>query len=137
MFSYAQSTTANVLFSLSLNQKLASQYGITSYAVHPGAVDTNIGRHSNKEETLHALNRAKELGFNASQKTREQGANSSVWAAVNPSLSPVDLSEAIVKGVYVSDCQVSDAGCADFAKSKALAERLWELSEALVKQKFL
>ncbi|KAL6408631.1 short-chain dehydrogenase [Ilyonectria robusta] len=71
VFLYAQSKTANMLFSLSLTQKLASQYGITSYAVHPGAVNTNIGRHSNKEETRHTLNRAKELGFSASQKIRE------------------------------------------------------------------
>ncbi|KAF5012726.1 hypothetical protein FDECE_1219 [Fusarium decemcellulare] len=136
-FSYAQSKTANVLFSISLNQKLASQYGITSYAVHPGAVDTNIGRHSNPEEVLHALNKAKELGFTDPQKTPEQGANSSVWAAVNPGLPPPDLSEDIVKGVYVADCKLSDEGCAEFAKRKVLAERLWGLSETLIKQKFL
>ncbi|KAF4459177.1 short-chain dehydrogenase [Fusarium albosuccineum] len=136
-FSYAQSKTANVLFSISLNQKLASQYGITSYAVHPGAVDTNIGRHSNPEEVLHALNKAKELGFTDPQKTPEQGANSSVWAAVNPGLPPPDLSEDVVKGVYVADCKLPDEGCAEFAKRKVLAERLWELSETLVNQKFL
>jgi NAD(P)-dependent dehydrogenase (short-subunit alcohol dehydrogenase family) len=136
MFSYGQSKTANILFFVSLNHKLRS-YGITSYAVHPGAVGTNIGRHSNPAEVEHALARAKELGFAGGSKTREQGANSSVWAAVNPHLVPVDFAKDLVKGVYVTDCVVADEGCADFARSAVYAERLWKLSEELVGEKFL
>ncbi|KAL3440885.1 NAD(P)-binding protein [Aspergillus insuetus] len=70
-------------------------------------------------------------------KTREQGANSSVWAAVNPHLAPVDFAQNLVKGVYVTDCAVADEGCAEFARNAAYAERLWKLSEGRVGEKFL
>ncbi|KAJ0414917.1 NAD(P)-binding protein [Aspergillus carlsbadensis] len=114
----------------------AEKHGITSYAAHPGVVDTNIGRHSNPAEVEHAQARAKELGFSGGPKTREQGANSSVWAAVNPHLAPVDFKENLVKGVYVTDCAVADEGCADFARNAVYAERLWKLSEELVGERF-
>ncbi len=39
---YGQSKTANMLFTVSLASKLASK-GITSFAVHPGAIYTNLG----------------------------------------------------------------------------------------------
>lgn len=135
-FSYAQSKTANILYSISLNQKLWEKYGIASFAVHPGAVNTNINRHATPSEIEQALKRVKELGFDSSQKTTEQGANTSVFAAIEPSLPPVNFSEAQVKGVYLADCKVDDANVAAFATNKAFAERLWTLSEKLVGQKF-
>lgn len=136
-FSYGQSKTANILFSVSLNQKLQEKHGIVSYAVHPGTIQTGIIRHTDPQELLHALARAEELGASSVRtKTPEQGANSIVLPAVNHRLPPPELSEDIVKGVYVSDCAIADGECSNFAKSKAFAEKLWELSEDLVQQKF-
>ncbi|OGM49146.1 hypothetical protein ABOM_002287 [Aspergillus bombycis] len=135
-FSYAQSKTANILYSISLNQKLWAKYGISSFAVHPGAVNTNINRHATPSEIEQALKRVAELGFDSAEKTPEQGANSSVLAAVDPTLPPVDISEVDVKGVDIADCKVDDENVAAFAKNRAFAERLWMLSEELVKQKF-
>ncbi len=135
-FSYAQSKTANILFSISLNRRLWAKYGISSFAVHPGAVKTNINRHATPGEIEQALKRVAELGFDSAQKTQEQGANSSVLAAVDFRLPPVDISEAEVKGVYIADCKVDNENVAAFAKDQAFAERLWALSEDLVKQKF-
>lgn len=136
MFAYAQSKTANILFSVSLNQKLGEKHGITSYAVHPGAVDTGINRHADPQEIATALARVKELGFDSSSKTPDQGANSSVLAAVDPGLPPVDTSVIDVTGVYVADCKVENDTCATFARNRTLAERLWALSEELVNQRF-
>ncbi|PLB51990.1 NAD(P)-binding protein [Aspergillus steynii IBT 23096] len=135
-FSYAQSKTANVLFSVSLSQKLQAKYGISSFAVHPGAVDTNISRHATPSEIEQALKRASELGFDSAPKTPDQGANSSVLAAVDHGLPPVDISDVEAKGVYLADCKVDDEKVAAFAKSAVFAERLWALSEELVQQKF-
>ncbi|CAG8403703.1 unnamed protein product [Penicillium salamii] len=135
-FSYAQSKTANILYSISLNQKLWEKYGVASFAVHPGAVNTNINRHATPSEIEQALKRVKELGFDSSQKITEQGANTSVFAAIDPNLPPVNFSEAQVKGVYLADCKVDDGNAAAFATNRAFAERLWTLSENLVGQKF-
>ena len=41
---YGQSKTANVLFSVGLNRRLAEQ-GVTANAVHPGTIVTELGRH--------------------------------------------------------------------------------------------
>ncbi|GLA54677.1 hypothetical protein AnigIFM63604_000823 [Aspergillus niger] len=135
-FSYAQSKTANILYSVSLNQRLWGKYGIASYAVHPGAVDTNINRHATPSDVEQALKKVKDLGFDSAQKTPEQGANTSVFAAVSSSLPPVDVSGAQATGVYLADCKTDDQNVAAFATNKSFAERLWSLSEDLVGQKF-
>lgn len=135
-FSYAQSKTANILYSISLNQDLGAKYGIASYAVHPGAVNTNINRHATPEDIEQALKRVAELGFDSAQKTPEQGANTSVFAAVDPNLPPVDTSEVEVKGIYLADCKVDNDNVAGFARNILFAERLWKLSEELVNQRF-
>ncbi|KAL0932932.1 short-chain dehydrogenase reductase family oxidoreductase [Colletotrichum truncatum] len=136
MMAYAQSKTANVLYTISLNQKLGGKYGIESFAVHPGAVDTNISQHVSQEEMDALKDRVSKMGIPLIQKTKEQGANTSVLAAVDPSLGPVDLSADVAKGVYLADCKATEDGCAPHAKRLKDAERLWELTEGLVKQKF-
>ena len=87
-------------------------------------------------EIKSALERVKELGFDSSARTPDQGANSSVLAAVDPGLPPVDTSVTDVTGVYVADCKLDNDGCAAFARNKTMAEKLWALGEGLVKQKF-
>ncbi|KAK7448309.1 hypothetical protein CaCOL14_002582 [Colletotrichum acutatum] len=134
--SYGQSKTANILFSVSLTQKLEAKYGIKSYAIHPGAVITNINRHAKPEEIEHALKRVKELGFEAPAKTPDQGANSSVLSAVDPELPSPDLSSLESKGLYMADCKLDDEQCAGFARNLEYADKLWALSEELVKEKF-
>lgn len=134
--SYGQSKTANILFSVSLNQKLGEKYGIASYAVHPGAVDTNINRHADPREIETALARVQELGLDSSSRTPDQGANSTILAAVDPGLPPVNTSVVDVTGVYMSDCKLDNDACATFARNRGLAERLWTLSEELVNQRF-
>ncbi|KAM0257915.1 hypothetical protein ACHAPA_011517 [Fusarium lateritium] len=134
--SYGQSKTANILFAVSLNQKLAARYGIASYAVHPGAVYTGINRHADPKEVEVAVARVKELGHNSVPKTPDQGANSSILAATDPTLAPVNTSSTDVTGTYISDCKVDNETCALFARNRIFAERLWALSEVLVGEKF-
>ncbi|RDW64362.1 uncharacterized protein DSM5745_09773 [Aspergillus mulundensis] len=135
-FSYAQSKTANILHSVALNQKLWEKHGIASFAVHPGAVDTNINRHATPSDIELALKRVKELGFDSAQKTPGQGANTTVFAAVGSDLRPVGFEGDHARGAYLADCKVDDENVAAFATNKVFAERLWALSEELVGEKF-
>ena len=71
-------------------------------------------------------------------KTLGEGAATSVVCAVDPKLGlPVSRTEDGKEnlGVYFIDCQISDRASVG-ASSSAEAERLWGLSEELVKEKF-
>ncbi|KAI8957307.1 NAD(P)-binding protein [Daldinia sp. FL1419] len=117
---YAQSKTANILFTLFLQEHLQAD-GIMSYAVHPGGVDTQLGRDHDAEmaDTI-----AKTSTF---WKNCDQGASTTLVAALDPALNARG-------GLYLSDCQFFP--CADFAKDPNIAQRLWSLSEDLVGEKF-
>ncbi|RAK99588.1 NAD(P)-binding protein [Aspergillus ibericus CBS 121593] len=128
-FSYAQSKTANILFTISLNEKLYTKYGISSFAVHPGAVDTNINRYAEPGEVERALKRVQELGFDARQKEPRVGANTVVWGAVDGGLVPGGNLDG--KGVYLAECAVDEVNVAGFARDREGAERLWGSASTL------
>ncbi len=46
---YGQSKTANILFSVELAQRLGSK-GLKAFALHPGAIQTNIGRSADNDD---------------------------------------------------------------------------------------
>ncbi|KAI2776295.1 NAD(P)-binding protein [Daldinia loculata] len=117
---YAQSKTANILFTLYLQEHLQAN-GIMSYAVHPGGVDSQLGREHDEEmaDTI-----AKTSTF---WKNCDQGASTTLVAALDPALNTR-------AGLYLSDCQFFPS--ADFAKDPNIAERLWHLSEDLIGEKF-
>ncbi|KAI0005253.1 retinol dehydrogenase 13 [Xylariaceae sp. FL0662B] len=117
---YAQSKTANILFTLYLQKHLKSK-GITSYAVHPGGVTSHLGREQDKElaDTI-----AKTSKY---WKNPDEGASTTLVAALDPALN-------VNGGLYLADCQFFP--CADFAKDLSIAERLWNLSEELIGEKF-
>jgi NAD(P)-dependent dehydrogenase (short-subunit alcohol dehydrogenase family) len=126
---YGQSKTANILFSVELDRRLADR-GVHAYAVHPGMISTELGRYMTKEDMTALMERASRgpSGGMPPRKTIEQGAATSVWAATAPQLE----SEG---GTYLADCQVSDQH-ATWARDPESAERLWALSEELVGEQF-
>ncbi|KUJ11768.1 NAD(P)-binding protein [Mollisia scopiformis] len=113
---YGQSKTANVLFSVGLNARYASQ-GLKSFAVSPGNIMTNLVR-AMTEEALQGFF----AGIGDKWKNLDQGASTLVVAGFDPGLDE----EA---GVYVEDCQMKRP--AGWASDSAKAERLWKLSEGL------
>jgi NAD(P)-dependent dehydrogenase (short-subunit alcohol dehydrogenase family) len=128
--SYGNSKTANILFSVGLEARLAGR-GIHAYAVHPGGIQTNLGRHMTEEmiATLMARVTTKDTGF--AWKTIPQGAATSCWAATAPELEGTG-------GVYCEDCHVAEVddvsstgGVRSYAIDPTTAERLWTLSEQL------
>jgi NAD(P)-dependent dehydrogenase (short-subunit alcohol dehydrogenase family) len=81
---YAQSKTANVLFAVALDAR-GRELGVRAFAVHPGAIVTDLMRSLSPEEAKSTLEMASKhpAGF----KNVEQGAATSVWCATSPSCS--------------------------------------------------
>ena len=133
---YNQSKVANVLFGIAANKRLYDKYRILSLAVHPGVIETELSRYA-APETIAAIQEMKKGGaFNI--KTLGAGAATTLVAATDPRLG---MSRTKSKdgqenyGAYLIDCQISDKACAR-AVSSDEAEKLWKLSEELVKEKF-
>jgi NAD(P)-dependent dehydrogenase (short-subunit alcohol dehydrogenase family) len=137
---YGQSKSANSLFAVALDKR-GQQHGIRAFAVHPGGILTDLVRYMTDEE-LSAYGIHRENGVaripDASKvperfKTIEQGAATTVWAAVSLQLNGQG-------GVYCEDCDIAtpvpadsklDSGVRPWAVDKAAAEALWILSEKL------
>lgn len=138
---YGQSKTANALFANALSRRLKETGGL-AFAVHPGGIFTPLQRHLPQEEMValgwidsegNPTELAKE-GF----KTPEQGCSTTLWAATSELLENKP-------GVYCEDCNIAAPtdpespmgryfGVDAHACDDASAERLWELSEELLKQ---
>ena len=118
---YGQTKLANILFSNELNRRYFDK-GITSNAIHPGLVDTNLGRYmrGDKEGTSKKPDRPLRKGM----KTADQGAATQVYVATNPSL-------ANVSGYYFGDCNPEELK-GPYATDQVLAEQLWDVSAELV-----
>jgi len=134
---YGQAKTANSLFALGLNERLAASGG-RAFAVHPGGIFTPLQRHLTTEEQIELgwlgpggeVNEAARAVF----KTPEQGCTTSLWAATSPLLADKG-------GLYCEDCDVAPVATAasppylhvaPWAVDPEDAERLWALSEALL-----
>jgi NAD(P)-dependent dehydrogenase (short-subunit alcohol dehydrogenase family) len=102
---YAGSKLMNVLFSAELARRWAHTK-VTTYSLHPGVITTKL---------LAA-------GFNATGASTESGAQTSLFCALQPSLSAIT-------GRYYSDSAEKTAS--PKATDRALAEGLWSLSARL------
>ncbi|OTA60264.1 putative short-chain dehydrogenase [Hypoxylon sp. EC38] len=131
---YNQSKVANVLFSIALNKRLYDKHGILSLACHPGIIETELSRDASPA-TMEAINRMREQAA-FKFKTLGAGAATSLVAALDPKLGLPEARDGKENhGVYFIDCQISDKATA-WATSSEGAERLWKMTEDLVKEKF-
>ena len=138
---YGQSKTANALFANALSRRLRETGGL-AFSVHPGGIFTPLQRHLPKEEMI-ALGWIDEEG-NPTElakqgfKTPEQGCSTTLWAATSDLLADKP-------GVYCEDCNIAAAtdpqnpiarysGVDPHACDDESAERLWKMSEELLKQ---
>ena len=131
---YGQSKSANSLFAVELDKR-GRDHGIRAFAVHPGAILTDLLRYIPEEE-LKAFGVYRENGVTKVPdrfKQIEQGAATTIWCAVSPQLNGKG-------GVYCEDCDIAAMVPADsklftgvrpWAVDKAAAEALWALSEEL------
>lgn len=113
---YGQSKMANLLFARALARRFAGT-GKTANAVHPGVIQTNLGRHMNP-----LMNWVFGMFGPVFLKSVPQGAATEVFAATHPSVAGVS-------GAYFADCNVGKAR--PDSEDAALAEKLWEVSERI------
>jgi NAD(P)-dependent dehydrogenase (short-subunit alcohol dehydrogenase family) len=145
LVAYGRSKTANILFAVAFDQRHRSR-GVRAAAVHPGVIQTELGRHIEPDQLRSMIDRLSEQlkaeGKGPFEwKTIPQGAATSVWAGV---LAPADE----IGGRYCANCQVGhivpdDAvitGAGEGVRAYALdphnAEALWKKSEELVGESF-
>ncbi|MEQ9264749.1 MAG: oxidoreductase [Balneolaceae bacterium] len=137
---YGQSKTANALFANALSRRLKNSGGL-AFSVHPGGIFTPLQRHLPKEEMvmLGWINEDGSPSELAKQgfKTPEQGCSTTLWAATSELLDGKP-------GVYCEDCNIGTPtdnsnpmgryfGIDAHACDDESAERLWEISEELLK----
>lgn len=138
---YGRSKTANILFAVEFDRRHKAR-GVRAAAVHPGVIQTELGRHLGQEaieglvKQLEEQNRA--AGLPPFQwKTIPQGAATSVWAGV---VAPA----AEVGGLYCEDCHVAEpsegpqimGGIRAYALDPDNAKALWAKSEEMVAERF-
>lgn len=138
---YGRSKTANALFAVEFDRRNKAA-GIRAVAVHPGGIQTELGRHMTSEvvqQMIDAINAAATEGVPAFQwKTIPQGAATSAWAAAVASADEVG-------GRYCEDCHVAEVvegdelmrgGVRSYAIDPDHARALWAKSEEMVGERF-
>lgn len=138
---YGRSKTANILFAVEFDHRHKAE-GIRATAVHPGGIQTELGRYMTPElrdqmiKNINESNRA--AGAPAFQwKTIPQGAATTVWSGF---VAPADE----VGGLYCEDCHVAElqenpqarGGVRAYALNADHAKALWAKSEEMVGEKF-
>ena len=142
---YGRSKTANILFAVAFDKRHRGR-GVRAAAVHPGGIQTELGRYSEPgriEKLIEQINQqlAAEGKGPFQWKSVPQGAATSVWAAV---VAPADE----IGGQYCENCHVGrivpDAtpitviseGVRAYALDPNTAEALWKKSEEMVGESF-
>jgi NAD(P)-dependent dehydrogenase (short-subunit alcohol dehydrogenase family) len=120
---YGQSKTANVLLAVEATRRWSTD-GIFANALHPGAIATNLQRHTGGMKTPPER-----------RKTIPEGAATSVLLAASPLLEGIG-------GRFFEDCNEAPVvtrrpeplggGVAPYAIDPANATRLWEMGLSLV-----
>jgi NAD(P)-dependent dehydrogenase (short-subunit alcohol dehydrogenase family) len=114
---YGNSKLANILFTIELAERLEGT-AVTANALHPGWVATNIGANN-----VPIFGRLGKAIINLTAISPEKGAETTLYLATCPDV-------ANVSGQYFYKCKPARPTAA--AQDKAVARRLWEVSERLV-----
>ncbi|WP_437895575.1 SDR family NAD(P)-dependent oxidoreductase [Sorangium sp. So ce124] len=141
---YGRSKTANILFAVELDRRLRER-GTRATAVHPGVIETELGRHLPDDALATFVERSNaDLAARGKPpfalKTILQGAATSVWAGVVAAADEVG-------GRYCENCHVTtrvtldpidpiSEGVRPYALDPERAAALWAKSEELVGERF-
>ena len=136
---YGRSKTANIQFAVEFDRRHQGR-GVRATAVHPGGINTELGRHMSEGELqalVDTINASMPEGQTFEWKTIPQGAATSVWAGFVAGKDEVG-------GRYCEDCHVADfstgEGIRDGVQPYALdpdnAKALWAKSEEMVGETF-
>jgi NAD(P)-dependent dehydrogenase (short-subunit alcohol dehydrogenase family) len=138
---YGRSKTANILYAVALDNRLKGR-GIRATSIHPGGIQTELGRHMTPElveQMMARINRDAKPGQAPAFRFKSvpQGSATSVWAGF------VGAADA-VGGHYCEDCHVcevnddanSRVGVRSYALNLDRANALWRKSEEMVGERF-
>jgi NAD(P)-dependent dehydrogenase (short-subunit alcohol dehydrogenase family) len=140
---YGRSKTANILFAVEFDRRHQAR-GVRATALHPGGIQTELGRHlpaDALEQMLARINAdlAAEGKPPFQFKTIPQGAATSVWAGFVSDASDIG-------GRYCENCHVSavteglinpiSEGVRSYALDPERAKALWAKSEEMVGETF-
>ncbi|WP_421856210.1 SDR family NAD(P)-dependent oxidoreductase [Oricola sp.] len=131
---YGQAKTANALFAVGLNARLAGR-DIEAFSVHPGAIMTDLARHLTEDDRK--MFEGSLAAGTLKMKSVEQGAATGVYACTAPEIEGRG-------GAYLADCRIAEVAedgeqyttVKPYAVDPAQAQRLWSVSEELVGQSF-
>ena len=117
---YGNSKLAQILHTIELNKRLREQKSAVSvYSLHPGVILTNLLQYSAFLYWVCFI-------FNFLCKSVEQGAATTVFCAIHPSVKSCS-------GGFFKDCKIMSPTLPLGANEKAA--RLWDISEKLVEEK--
>jgi NAD(P)-dependent dehydrogenase (short-subunit alcohol dehydrogenase family) len=137
---YGRSKTANILFAVEFDRRHKGE-GVRATAVHPGGIQTELGRYMTDEvrdALIKNINESQPAGAPPfSWKTIPQGAATSVWAGI---VAPADA----VAAKFCEDCHVAEVvddatfrgGVRSYALDADNAKALWAKSEEMVGERF-
>jgi NAD(P)-dependent dehydrogenase (short-subunit alcohol dehydrogenase family) len=137
---YGRSKTANVLFAVEFDRRHKAN-GVRATAVHPGAIQTELGRYMTteiREKLIAEINADQAKGAAPfSWKSIPQGAATSLWAGCVADAQ-------MIGGRYCEDCHVAEVssvpglrgGVQPYALDPQRAQALWQKSEELVGERF-
>jgi NAD(P)-dependent dehydrogenase (short-subunit alcohol dehydrogenase family) len=142
---YGRSKTANILFAVAFD-RLHRGRGVRAAAVHPGVIETELGRHMGPSQIQGLIQQINDQlaaqGKGPFQwKSVAQGAATSIWACVVAEAEEIG-------GRYCENCHVGEIspenvpisgaseGVRDYALDPKNAEALWKKSEEMVGEKF-
>src|SRR3984885_8124839 len=135
---YGRSKTANILYAVALDKRLKRR-GMRATALHPGGIQTELGRHMTPELRAQIQKRiaASKEAATFKYKTVPQGAATTVWTSFVASAD-------VIGGHYCENCHVcevnddttSRAGVRSYALNRTRAEELWRKSEEMVGERF-
>lgn len=125
---YGQSKTANIYMANSIDRLYGSQ-GLHAVSVHPGVIfDTELIRHTT-DDILAGL--GGKGPFEKSEKSPEQGAATTVWAALTPHFDNnggvycADVGESVAAG---ENAPLGGPEYVNHAYDQKAEDRLWEFS---------
>lgn len=128
---YGQAKFANILFAKELQRRFdAEGVDITVTSLHPGAVESNLGRHLNLYSVWDSIRNTR--GFMSlfkeiiHYKTVKAGASTSIFCCISPE---------VIKGEFYADNAVNRTVLHEQADNKEMAKQLWDISERLLADK--
>lgn len=142
---YGRSKTANILFAVAFDKRHRAR-GVRAAAVHPGGIQTELGRHMTPKMLQGLVERINQQLAAANKppfqwKSIPQGAATSVWAGV---VAPAEE----IGGQYCENCHVGrivpehapitavSEGVRSYALDLNNARALWRKSEEMVGESF-